>query len=114
MKDTIYISGPVSELDYNEAFKAFAKAETTLRRKFGKKVGIVNPMMIVPKGSDWYTAMRICIKAMMDCNYIHLLPGFEKSKGARRELALAEWLKFGVCNDQYELVNYDEGDGKKN
>lgn len=110
MKDKIYISGPVSELDYNEAFASFAKAENALRKKYGRKVEIVNPMMIVPRGTDWNTAMRICIRAMMDCNYIHMLPGIEKSKGAPKELMLAEWLDFGVCNDELELVKFcDDG-----
>ena len=108
MKNRIYISGPISGIDYKKAFSSFGKAEQALRKKFGRKVEITNPMMIVPKGTDWDTAMKTCIKAMMDCNYIHMLPGIEQSKGARLEVTIANALHFGICDENYNLVEYGE------
>ena len=52
--------------------------------------------------------MKKCIVNLTTCNYIHMLPGFEQSKGARLEITIAQALNFGVCNEQYELVDYGE------
>lgn len=108
MAKYVYIAGPVTGLDYNEAKAAFDQAAETIRRKYGEAVAVVNPMDFCQKGEDWHYAMRKCIERMMECNYIHLLPGFEQSEGARLEATIAMKLGFGVCNDRYELVDYGE------
>lgn len=108
MAKYVYISGPVTGLDYKEAKAAFDNAAYDIRKKHGNTVVVVNPMEFVNPGEDWNYAMRKCIERMMVCDYIHMLPGFEKSKGARLELTIAQGLNFGVCNDQYELVKYEE------
>lgn len=108
MNTKVYISGPISGLDYDEAFDAFSKAEYAIKQK-NPCVTVVNPMRLpIPKDVEWTFAMRECLKAMMECGYIHMLPGSEKSEGARLEFFLAEKLGFGVCNDKYELVRYDD------
>lgn len=108
MAKHIYIAGPVTGLDYDEARAAFDYAAETIRRKHGKAVVVVNPVEFIQRGEDWNYAMRKCIERMMECSYIHLLPGFEKSKGARLEFTIAQGLGFGVCNDRYELVDYEQ------
>ena len=107
MAKYVYISGPITGLPYEEAAEAFNKAAETIRRKHGNAVVVVNPVEFVQQGEDWDYAMRKCIEKLMECNYIHMLPGFEQSEGARLELTIAEKLHFGVCNDQYELVSYE-------
>ena len=67
-------------------------------------------MSFCNKGEDWNHAMRKCIVQLMECNYIHMLPGFEKSVGARLEMTIAQKLGFGVCNDIFELVDYEAQD----
>ncbi len=108
MEKVIYLSGPITGLPIEEVRAAFTKAENKIRERYGATVEIVNPLKLETKGATWEEAMRTCIEAMMKCNYIHMLPGFEKSKGARLELTIAENLQFGVCNDIYELVRYGE------
>ena len=106
----IYISGPVTGLDYGEAKKAFDDAEEAIRWKYGREVEVINPMSFCNEGEDWNHAMRKCIVQLMECNYIHMLPGFEKSVGARLEMTIAQKLGFGVCNDIFELVDYEAQD----
>lgn len=108
MAKYIYISGPVTGLPFEEAKAAFDKAAERIRNKHGIGVVVVNPMDFCGQGEDWSWAMRKCIERMMDCQYIHMLPGYERSKGARLELMIAEQLGFGMCNSNYELVRYGE------
>lgn len=107
MKDTVYISGPITGLDYEKAAAAFYVAESKIRSIYGTNVEVVNPVRLVPKGTKWDEAMRVCIEHLMKCKYIHMLPDFYKSRGARLEMTIAQELGFGVCNDEYNLVRYD-------
>ena len=106
MNNKIYLSGPISGLPYDEMKAAFSKAENAIRERYGALVDIVNPTKLVNIKSEWKDAMRVCISALMECNYIHMLPGSEKNEGARLEFTIASKLGFGVCNDQFDLVNY--------
>lgn len=109
MAKYIYISGPVTGFDYEEAKAAFDNAADAIRKTHGNAVEVVNPMDFIGKGEDWDYAMRKCIVKMMDCSYIHLLPGWEKSNGARLEAGIAEGLRFGACvGPDYKLVEYGE------
>ena len=106
MKDRIYISGPVTGLDYETAAAAFYHAEREIMSRYGSNVEVVNPVRLVAKDMDWKEAMKICLAALLDCNYIHMLPGAYKSEGARLELMNAAALGFGLCNDKFELEQY--------
>lgn len=108
MAKYIYISGPITGLDYETAKAAFENAADNIRKIYGTTVKVISPIDFVGKGENWNYAMRKRIERLMECNYIHMLPGFEKSKGARLELTIAQNLNFGVCNDRYELVDYGE------
>ena len=108
MAKYVYISGPVSGLDYEEAKTKFGNAADAIRKKHGNAVVVVNPMEFIQRGEDWNYAMRKCIEKMMVCSHIHMLPGFEESMGARLELTIAQNLNFGVCNDKYDLVDYGD------
>ncbi len=104
----IYISGPITGLPYEEARSAFMNAENAIRSRYGALVEVVNPIRLAPKNTKWSDAMRSCIAAMMQCDYIHMLPGYEKSEGARLEYTIAVKLGFGVCNEQYDLTAYGQ------
>lgn len=112
MKDRIYISGPITGLDYKEASAAFYHAEREIMSRYGSNVDVVNPVRLVAEGVEWKEAMKLCLVALLDCTYIHMLPGAEKSEGARLELMNAAALGLGLCNSEYELVKFDD-DGKK-
>ena len=109
---TIYICGPVTGRDYDEAKAEFDKAAYRIKYKYMDKepVEVVNPFDFCQRGEEWVHAMRKCIARLVMCDYIHCLPNFYKSEGARLEVQIAEKLHMGVCNDIYELCDYEEGD----
>lgn len=106
MAKYIYIAGPVTGLEQEVAKAAFDKAAEQIRRKHGNAVVVINPMEFIGPGEDWNYAMRKCLEKMMVCNYIHMLPGWTESKGARLEVTVAMALHFGVCDKEYNLKEY--------
>lgn len=92
-KNTIYISGPMSGHD-NYNFEAFNSAARNLSR-FGFKV--VNPADIgVDNNASWEDYLRHQLARMMKCSTIYMLPGWEKSKGAVIENAIAKLLNMNI------------------
>lgn len=89
----IYISGPMTGIPkYN--FPAFNRAAQCFRMR---GFDVVNPAEFDnPKKIVWSTCLRRDIKALMDCNWIALLPRWENSKGATLEKYIAEELGMGV------------------
>lgn len=77
-----YISGPMTGLPgFNHP--AFHAAAAALRAA-GREV--FNPAENgLPAEAPWAEHMRADIRALMDCDVIHLLPGWWKSRGARLE-----------------------------
>jgi hypothetical protein len=82
----IYLAGRVTGLNYRTVRKRFARAEAYL---ISIGFEVVNPLRIVPEGCTWTDSMRICIHYLSLCNYIALLPGWEKSRGASIEYEVA-------------------------
>ncbi len=82
----IYLAGRVTGLNRKRVEKTFCEAQ-----EYFQHMGfeVINPMRIVPEGSSWGDAMRMCIHYLSFCSYIAMLPGWEKSKGARIEYQLA-------------------------
>lgn len=89
----LYVSGPMTgHPDLN--FPAFHAAAERLRRK---GYAVVNPADLNPDpAAEWRACMRADIKALVDCDGIAMLPGWEKSKGARLERFIAEELKLSI------------------
>ena len=85
----IYIAGPMSGLPaFN--FPAFHAKAAELREE---GIEVINPAEINPDTSmAWHACMREDIKQLVDCDAIHLLPGWSKSKGATLEHHIAERL----------------------
>lgn len=91
-----YISGPMTGLpDLN--FPAFFAAAEKLRAQ-GRN--IVNPAEDDTPGLEWHQYLREDIRALVDCSAIHMLPGWELSKGARLELHIAEQLGMAITYEQ--------------
>ncbi|MDR1897106.1 MAG: DUF4406 domain-containing protein [Prevotellaceae bacterium] len=76
----LYISGKITgDKNYR---KKFAAAEKHL---INAGYEVVNPAKLCGADTDWNKAMRICIKAMMDCDGVALLGDWKNSTGARTE-----------------------------
>lgn len=85
-KRRIYISGPMTGMtDLN--FPAF-HAEAERLRALGYEV--VNPAEInVDPAKGWHACLRADIKALLDCDAIAMLPGWQGSSGAHLEMHVA-------------------------
>ena len=108
----VYISGPMSGIPgYN--YEAFAEAALQLR--LAGYENVVSPHEIWcdesagyaqdSTAADWHRHMRADIAALLECDTIVLLPGWQMSKGARLELTIALELGFAVF--------FREGGGEK-
>lgn len=83
-----YISGPITgHKDYR---RQFARAAVEL-----KEMGyvVINPAeicQVIPiEQMDYETIMQIDLELLASADYLVLLPGWEQSKGANRELGYA-------------------------
>jgi hypothetical protein len=81
-----YLSGPMTGLpDFNRpAFHAVARQV----RAAGQ--GELNPAELCPPGLRWAAAMAIDLRALDTADGVILLPGWERSRGARIEVQRAK------------------------
>lgn len=93
----VYISGPITNAnphaqDCNiQAFNNKAAVLTLAGRD------VVNPANNgQPVDATWAEHMRADIRLLMDCDTIHMLPGWSNSKGARLEWWIAMELGMAV------------------
>jgi len=92
----IYLSGPMTgHPDLN--FPAFHAAAAELRAKGHTVINPAEKQDEVKPGMTWEDYMRQDIRLMMDCDAIHMLPGWRGSRGARLELHIAKELGFAVA-----------------
>ncbi len=89
MNKKIYIAGPMTGLPELN-FPAF-HAEAVWLRAMGHQV--VNPAEInADLGAKWEDCMRADIAQLVTCDGIHLLAGWERSRGAKLEHHIAREL----------------------
>lgn len=94
----IYISGPISGLPFETVYNNFTNAEVQL---LGQGYEVINPLNNgLPTTATWEEHMRADLKLLLDCDAIYMLEGWEKSRGARIEYALAVDLKMDI---QYQF-----------
>lgn len=100
----IYIAGPMSGYE-NHNFPAFWDAATRLR---AQGFDVVSPAEINPNTKmDWGDCMRADIKALVSCDAIAMLHGWENSKGATLEHHIAERLEMKIYLPTEILGNYE-------
>lgn len=88
MKNTIYIAGKVTGLDYKEVVIKFDTAKKELLAQGWKTV--INPLEVIANpNEEWHSAMKICIVALHKCEAIFMLPCSVDSPGAQIELQYA-------------------------
>lgn len=102
----IYLSGPITGMpDYRLKF------EDAARNMRAAGYSVLNPCDF-DGGYDWPSWMRICIARMLEANGVAYLPGWQYSKGAQVEIALAQELGIPVysvgewCHPDKEYVDH--------
>ncbi len=81
----LYVCGPITGIDnYKENFK---EAQNILMQA---GYDVVNPCDLNSISASWEECMKKDIPAMLECDGIALLPGWENSKGAKLELHIAQ------------------------
>ena len=90
----VYISGRITGLEYQEAYKKFEDAEVEVKNMGGVPV---NPMKLEHKpNADWHDFMEKDIAELLRCEGIFMLDNWGNSKGARCEYALAKELDLKI------------------
>lgn len=101
---TIYIAGKVSGEPIADCTIKFGTAQKQVQ-ELGHNA--INPLEVVNDWhATWETAMRKCVKALMDSDAILLLHDHRDSPGASLEGQLAETFKMPVFYSIKELRNY--------
>ena len=104
IKKKIYIAGKVTGEPIAECTMKFGEAQNKI-----EALGFtaVNPLEIVGTFNiSWQDAMRKCIKSLMDCDAVLLLPDAFKSKGAITEMQLAIRLDIKITHYLRELEEW--------
>lgn len=86
----IYLSGPITGLDYNQVAEAFENAAHEIRAMGFEPVSPMCNGVAIEAG--WDSHMRADIKLLLDCEGIHMLPDWRNSRGAILEYQIAKAL----------------------
>lgn len=101
-KKKIYIAGKISGLPQQEVTEKFQDMQTYLEA-LGYQV--FNPLKVVGSWDvTWHFAMKLCIKALVDCDAVYLLDCYQESPGALIEKQLAESLEIPCKNNIFSLA----------
>jgi hypothetical protein len=93
MLKRIYLAGKVTGRNYERVYREFSDAKRFLLAQGFDEV--VNPCELVVPGTTWADAMLILLPYLAACNYLALLPGYERSNGAMCEY----WFARGMENE---------------
>ena len=89
----IYLAGPMTGLP-GLNFAAFHTSAAWLR---GMGHTVINPAELnTDPEAEWHACMRVDIAALVTCDTIYLLPGWEDSRGAKLEHHIAERLGMAI------------------
>lgn len=89
----LYICGPVTGIPENN-LPAFEKAQDKLCK--AGHTGLLPHFFVDQRESSWQVCMKDSIRAMMLCDGVAVLDGWEKSRGAMVEVKLAHGLDMPV------------------
>lgn len=100
----IYIAGKVTGLPARETYLKFKKAELSIA---ASGFSAVNPIEVVnDENARWDVAMKVCIKALLDCDAVLILPDWMRSKGAKLEVEICDQLKIPTFNNLEDLKQW--------
>lgn len=93
----LYLSGPMTGLpEFN--FPAFHAEASRLR---GLGFDVVSPAELNPDPSaTWHDCMRRDLAALLTCDAIALMPGWQKSAGAHLEMHVAHRVGMEILTTQ--------------
>lgn len=103
----IYISGPISGLEYNDAFFRFAYADGCIRYLGHTPV---NPMFNgLTSCAPWADHMMRDLELLRECDAIVMLDGWDNSVGCKIEKLFAEklGLKVFMGLDELQRASHD-------
>lgn len=107
----LYLCGPVTGVpDLNRP--AFDEAAETLREA---GYAVLVPHDAVPAHARWQDAMRMCIAAMLGCDGVALIDGWERSRGAAIEIDIARKVGMTAFSAGYlaAVGNAESWDGRR-
>ena len=82
----VYISGPITGIKDSEN-----NFNNVANKIFGLGYEDVNPCVLIHDHDLSYESyMKVDLKALLDCDYIYMMEGWENSKGASFELETAK------------------------
>lgn len=90
----VYLAGPMSGLpEFN--YPAFHAKAAELR---AQGVDVRNPAEndAGSAGKSWEFYMRLALKSLLECDEIHMLPGWRASRGAKIEWFVADTLSMTI------------------
>ena len=93
MVTRVYIAGKVTGESYDECFAKFVEAEKNLQQN---GLQVINPMRMVPENASWEQAMKLCLKSLLTCDIVYLLPDWCESDGAVFEVMVAKRLGINI------------------
>lgn len=96
----VYIAGPVSYMpNLNKA-----EFENMQEKLTAAGFKVVNPLELCDPSWEWQTCMKVCIRELMLCDAVIMLPKWESSKGASIEHELAKRVGLSVVYDVESLI----------
>lgn len=104
MKNRTYIAGPITGREYTEYRAHFQKEYEKLHLAGRNPVSPVGLSEIYPD-FDHAEIMKVCLAVLENCSSIHMLRGWEKSKGARMEINRAIEMGLSVTYEKESRRN---------
>lgn len=96
-KPWIYIIGKVGDLSDDRYYEMVRlKFENRKRELEEQGFVVINPTELVQRHTDWNTAMRICLNALLQCDHVSPLPDYKESRGGMIEYNLAVKLEYTI------------------
>lgn len=90
----VYLSGAITNKKNYKGLFLFAERIA----KSCDASRIFNPARQIPSNLDYWSAMKRCIAALVECDTIVMLPGWGKSRGAKMEYDIAVFCGIDVCD----------------
>ncbi len=91
----VYLAGPMTGLP-GKNYPAFHAAAARLR---ARGFTVISPAEINSPDATWEDSMRICIPALLTCDIVALIRGWEDSKGTRLEVINAAAFKMPLHDE---------------